>query len=164
MISQTGDNGERGRTSLSSMRFIMKTNPSHLPLLLLLPLVSANTVSGNEAQLGAVLEKDVAGRLRRGDADAVVGDDGRRLGRDMELEGGGEGRASVSISGRGKRQGEGRRTSSAANLRTAVKGASSGTLTLCARGTGRQSMCSGDVLEQSGRRTREREALGPTSA
>ena len=52
-----------------------------------LPGPSADPVPGDEPQLGAVLQEDVAGVLRWVDPDAVVRDDGRRRRRHAELLG-----------------------------------------------------------------------------
>ena len=48
---------------------------------------AANAVAGDAAELGAVLEEDLAGRLRGVDADAVVGEDGGAVPVDAELLG-----------------------------------------------------------------------------
>ena len=48
---------------------------------------AADTVAGDAAELGAVLEEDLAGSLGRVDADAVVGEDGGAVPVDAELLG-----------------------------------------------------------------------------
>ena len=107
-------------------------------------LARAHPVSWDQPELRPVLEEDVARALLGVDANAIVGDDGARLGRDLELRGDRRGtRTKRESRGWGKRQHSSlfdrwprhvalaareTLTSSAAYLSTAVKGASSGTL------------------------------------